>query len=456
VPEDAVFSFVMVDRFADGAPNAADVVVGHPRRFQGGDLVGLRERLPALAALGVTHVWITPVAAQVEGLVGVGDGATAAYHGYWPQDLGGVDRHFGTAADLQGVLAAARTHGIGVVLDVVVNHLGYGTADPDRIVRPICGDDDVTGCLFGLPDLATEDPRVRAIVVERTAAWARDHPFAGFRLDALKHVDRSLARDVGRAARVFRPGFFTVAEHWGAAPGDPVVAAIVADGAADAVLDFSLSGLARDWVTGRMRSAALAHHLVRRDRALREGPPMLAFLDNHDVETWAHAVGAARAPLGAPFLLFDRAVPVITWGTEVGRRGGAGDPENRTFMPWDDLARAESDAGSALHLWRGLVRLRRSYEVVRRGELTVVAHDAVDAAADGFLVLQRRAPGRCAVVAVARGKGLVHVQDVERGARVLDVVAASGGAAAVDGARLTVRVPADGVVAVVLQTGGPP
>jgi len=32
-PAAAVVAFVMVDRFADGAPNLADVVHGHPRRF---------------------------------------------------------------------------------------------------------------------------------------------------------------------------------------------------------------------------------------------------------------------------------------------------------------------------------------------------------------------------------------------------------------------------------------
>jgi len=406
------------------------------------------------------------VAAQTDGLVGAGDDATAAYHGYWPRDLQGVDPHFGDAAALSAFVDAARAHGIGVVLDVVINHLGYGAADPDRLVRDPCGDDDQTRCLFGLPDLRTEDPRVRAVVVERTVAWARDFGLAGFRLDALKHVGPDVARDIGKGARAMSssgigPGFFIVGEHWGAAPGDPAVRAIVDDGAADAVLDFSLAGLARDWVTGRLRSAALAHHLVRRDAALRDGPPMLGFLDSHDVTTWAYAVGD-RAPLGAPLLLFDRAIPVVTWGTEVGRRGGAGDPDNRAFMPWDDVARAEVSPGHPLHLWRGLVRLRRAHDVVRDGALSVVAHDADDArAADGaagvagFVVLQRRAAGRRAVVAVARGRRLVHVQAVGARARIVDVVKSPGGDARIDDGRLVLDAPGDCFVAVVIDEKGP-
>jgi glycosidase len=452
----------MVDRFADGAPNLPDVVPGAPRRFQGGDLAGLRARLPYLKALGVTHVWITPIAAQIDGLVGDGEDRTAAYHGYWPRDLRGVDAHFGDGAAWHAFVNDARANGIGVILDVVVNHLGYGAPDPDRLVRAHCGDTDTERCLFGLPDLQTDDPRVQAVVVDRTVTWARDEALAGMRIDALKHGGHDVARAIRDGARDARPGFFTIAEHWGASPGDDVVKAIVDEGAADAVLDFSFAGLARDWVSGRMRSAALAHHLVARDAALSSGPPMLAFLDNHDVETWAHAVGA-RAPLGAPLLLFDRAAPVLMWGTELGRRGGAGDPENRAFMPWDEAERAATDPTHPLHLWRALVRLRREHDVVRSGALSIVAHDddsaRVAGGADGdagFVVLQRRSADARAVVAIARGRHLVHVQSVKADARIVDVVASPGGRATLDGARLVVDVPADGTVAVVLAEGRAP
>jgi alpha-amylase len=458
--DDAIVAFVMVDRFADGAPNLPDVVAGHPRRFQGGDLAGLRARLPYLHSLGVTHIWLTPIATQVPGLVGSGADATAAYHGYWPRDLQGVDPHFGDEQALRAFVDAARGMGIGVVLDVVANHLGYGAPATDRLVRPTCGDTELDRCLFGLPDLQTEDPRVQAVVVDRTVAWARDVDLAGFRFDAFRHVGADVFRAIRSEARTHRPGFFTFAEIWGAAPGDDAVDDAVASGAADAVLDFSFGGLARDWVSGRMRSAAFAHHVLARDTALARGPPMLSFLDNHDVETWAHAVGPSRAPLGAPLLFFDRAVPVVTWGTEVGRAGGAGDPENRTSMSWDDVALAEADPRSPLHLWRALAALRRRHPVLHHGALSVVARDAVSSRDDdddnagvraGFVVLQRAGAGSRAVVAVARGQPLQHVQSLAAGARLVDVVASPGGTAALAHGRLVVRVPADGSVTVVVD-----
>lgn len=460
LPDDAVVAFVMVDRFADGSANLPDVVPGHPRRFQGGDLAGLRARLPYLEALGTTHVWITPVAQQAPGLVGSGDDATAAYHGYWPLDLEGVDPHFGTREELRALVDDAARRGMSVILDVVTNHLGYGAPDPLRLVRAECGTTETEACLFGLPDLETEDPRVRALVVERTAAWARDIPLAGFRFDAFKHVKPDVFRAIrGEVGRV-RPQFFTIAEHWGAAPGDAAVQDIVASGAADAVFDFSLRGLARDWVAGRMRTAALVHHLEARDHALRDGPPMLTFLDNHDVETWAHATGA-RALLGAPLLLLDRATPVVTWGTELGRVGGAEDPFNRTMMPWDEAERAEHDVRAPLHAWRALIAQRRAHPVLHQGALRALALDA-GAGPGRFVVLERRSNGARALVAMARDTTLRFVGPASTYARIAHQASSHGASAHLevtsDGTTLVrLTVPANGFVSVILtETAGQP
>ncbi len=65
---DDVFYLVMPDRFANGDP-ANDESAGGDRMldrrdthaYHGGDFAGLRKRLPDLADLGVTAVWLTPV-----------------------------------------------------------------------------------------------------------------------------------------------------------------------------------------------------------------------------------------------------------------------------------------------------------------------------------------------------------------------------------------------------------
>ncbi|MDP2341769.1 MAG: alpha-amylase family glycosyl hydrolase [Deltaproteobacteria bacterium] len=438
LPDDAVIALIMVDRFADGAPNGPDVVQGGLRRFQGGDLTGVRVKLPYLQALGVTHLWLTPLHQQVADVEG-----TAPYHGYWPQQLDAVDPHFGSLADLQALVRDAATMQIGVVLDVVTNHFGYGASDPLQLVRKQCGDDETTSCLFGLPDLATEEERIQAVVVDKTLWWVRQAPIAGFRIDAFKHVDRQTSSAIRQGARALRPGFFTLAEQWGTGPGDAVVDDIISSGAADAVFDFGLMGLARDFVKGRMRSAAFAHHLVERDAVAAGGPPMLPFLDNHDTETWTHAVGSSRSPIGAALLLTNRGVPVVTWGTELQREGGPQDPENRTFMPWE-----RASSSSSLTFWSRLIQLRRSSPATRAGALRIRALDVADA--PRFVVYDRQHGRQRVVVAVALDRALRHLEPLARDTQIDDVIAWHGSAARKDGS-LVIDVEKDGAVVVVLR-----
>ncbi|HEY1097807.1 MAG TPA: alpha-amylase family glycosyl hydrolase [Myxococcota bacterium] len=450
VDERSVVALIMVDRFSDGAVNAADVVVGHPRRFQGGDLAGVRARLPYLKALGVSHLWLTPLHDQIDHLVGEGDTATAGYHGYWPERFRAVDPHFGTIEELRTLVDEAAANDMGVIIDVVVNHFGYGAKQTRSLVRPSCGDDDETRCLFGLPDLQTELPRVRSVVVDNTRWWLRQAPFVGVRLDAFKHIDRQTALAITRMAHRQRAGTMVIAERWGAEPGSADVVADVKAGAADAAFDFGLMGLARDFVVGRLRPKALAHHLEQRAQALSSGPPMLTFLDNHDVETWAHAAGE-HAPLGAALLLGTPGIPAITWGSEVGRVGGAVDPDNRTMIDW---ARVDDPLPKATRAWwSSLIALRRSSAALQRGAFTILAAD--DAA--GAIAFARTDGSERVVVVIAGATPFEHAvvlgatEAVVDGSRwpaaPLPAVETIG-----DARRFVARVPAHGAVVVRLRT----
>ncbi len=458
--DDSVVYMIMVDRFADGDDNAPDVDVTHrlPRRFQGGDLAGLRQHLPQLATLGVSHIWLTPLHQQVKGLVGDGDDATAAYHGYWPEEFSAVDEHFGDVDDVRALVADAEALGVGVILDVVVNHTGYGAADPRGLVRHPCGEGDEQRCLFGLPDLRTEDPRVRQAVVDDVAWWLRLAPFAGLRLDAFKHIDRETAVAITSMAHRERPGVVVVAERWGAGVGDSEVRADVAAGAADAAFDFGFMSVAQGFVAGRLRPAAAAHHLEGRAASAVDAPPALHFLDNHDTQSWVHAVGARRAPLGAPLLLLSPGIPVITWGTERGRVGGAKDPDNRSFMPpLADVAveadDALDDARAAEAFWRSVIAVRRRHPAAQRGTFRVLAASPTPAAHAGSVVFERRLPGERVLAAVALGAPLRHCEAAVGVVVVATAYPQRNDATIVSegGATRCVDVVADGAVVVVIR-----
>ncbi|MEQ1501585.1 MAG: alpha-amylase family glycosyl hydrolase [Myxococcota bacterium] len=119
---DEVIYQVLVDRFADGDVNNDFNKSWDPNdlaRYQGGDYQGLIDQVGYLETLGVTAIWISPVVANVEEDAGV-----AGYHGYWTQNFEEVNPHFGDLAKLRELVAVMHQHGIKVIVDIVVNHVG--------------------------------------------------------------------------------------------------------------------------------------------------------------------------------------------------------------------------------------------------------------------------------------------------------------------------------------------
>src|SRR4051812_48143288 len=129
---DDVISLVMPDRFANGAPRNDDppqspglLDRANGRRYHGGDLAGIRARLPYLKELGVTAIWMNPVYDNTNHLdykeVYQGQ-PTTAYHGYHAIDYYAVDEHFGDLALLRQLVDDAHALGIKIILDMVANH----------------------------------------------------------------------------------------------------------------------------------------------------------------------------------------------------------------------------------------------------------------------------------------------------------------------------------------------
>ncbi len=117
---DQIIYQVLVDRFANGdVSNDYGVRFDDLARYQGGDWRGLEQRLPYLENLGVTALWISPIIKNVET-----DANVDGYHGYWAQDLGELNAHFGDIGELRSLVAAAHDRDMLVVVDIVTNHMG--------------------------------------------------------------------------------------------------------------------------------------------------------------------------------------------------------------------------------------------------------------------------------------------------------------------------------------------
>ncbi|MER8031578.1 pullulanase-type alpha-1,6-glucosidase [Streptomyces bauhiniae] len=126
------FYFVMPDRFANGDRSndrggltGSRMSTGYDPTdkgfYQGGDLKGLTQRLDYIKGLGTTAIWLAPIFKN-RPVQGTGADASAGYHGYWITDFTQVDPHFGTNADLKGLIAKAHAKGMKVFFDVITNH----------------------------------------------------------------------------------------------------------------------------------------------------------------------------------------------------------------------------------------------------------------------------------------------------------------------------------------------
>jgi len=85
-------------------------------RFVGGTLKGLESKIGYLSRLGITAIWISPIFRQVP--------FEQTYHGYGIQYYLDVDPRFGSRDDLVSLVNTAHSHGIRVVLDIILNHAG--------------------------------------------------------------------------------------------------------------------------------------------------------------------------------------------------------------------------------------------------------------------------------------------------------------------------------------------
>jgi alpha-amylase len=468
---DAILYFVLIDRYADGErANNARVNRANPGAWHGGDLAGLRAQLDEIAALGATALWINPVVKQVESPVWAQGppGSPWAqgfehwpFHGYWADDFERLEPHFGTEAELRALVAAAHARGLKVLLDVVYNHVGYGARDlasPEtrgwiRTRETDCAADPLTCQVAGLPDLKTELPEVRDYLFRAHLGLARRVGLDGFRLDTVKHVEHDFWRaHRARSRAELGTGFFLLGEVWGGS--NEVLDEWFAHDELDAGFDFTFKGSCQSYVAGQGRTVAYAAYLAKRHR-LRAGYHLAHYLSSHDEPLALHELGGdvAKFKLCVALQMTSVGIPVIYYGEEVGRRGGAW-PGNRGDMPWGARAQPPGQGVARDEVLRAyyqrLIAVRRAHPALTRGAFRALATDG------DLLVFAREdmAARDAVVVAVNRGaqeaSGSVPLPAGWQDGAVREAL--SGARAEVRAGALAVRVPAR--TAQVYVTGG--
>ena len=227
------------DRFANGNPAndssphlAERSVRSDPNGRHGGDLQGMREHLDYIAHLGFTMIWPTPLLENNQ--------ERYSYHGYSITDNYRVDARFGTNEDYRNTVRAANERHLGVIQDIVLNHIGTGhwwmkdppaadwlnhqqgfvptnnqhTLVPDIHASPEEREQFLDGWFVDtMPDLNQRNPLVARYLIQNTLWWIEYANLAGVREDTYSYADPQFLARWSNAVMDEYPHFNIVGEE---------------------------------------------------------------------------------------------------------------------------------------------------------------------------------------------------------------------------------------------------
>jgi glycosidase len=388
-PDDVMY-LIMPDRFANGdttndrPAGQADIIDRTKGRYyHGGDLAGVKQKLPYLKQLGITAIWFNPIYDNNNALnrKEVYDGQPITdYHGYGATDFYKVEEHFGSLAEFRSLVDDAHKLGIKIILDMVANHTGpyhpwvqdpptptwfHGTeashpnndwqtwtlADPNG--TSAMRRNTLDGWFVNLlPDFNQDDPEVARYIIQNTLWWVGMSGMDGIRQDTWPYAPRTFWRDWMAAIKRQYPALKVVGE---VLDGDPAMISFFEgsrvgfDGVktgVDQLFDFPMHFTIRN-VFGQGQSIRQIAQMLAHDQLYRDPTSLVTLLGLHDVKRFMSEKGATIDGLKLAYtLLFTiRGTPLIYYGDEIGLPGGD-DPDNRRDFPggWSSDARNAFEA----------------------------------------------------------------------------------------------------------------
>lgn len=388
--DEAVVYFMMTDRFFDGnksnnTASGANTYGENPGLYHGGDFAGVTAKLKYLQDLGVNTIWITPIVENIKGVAVTDEGSedvpyNAAYHGYWASDFTKLNPTLGTTEEFKTMISEAHKRGMRIMVDIVVNHAGYGTESTfaDMLRDKSVSEGDIKSWQSGLPDFATENADVRAKLVEWQTAWMKDYGVDYFRVDTVKHVDSTTWAALKNSTTKVNSSFKMIGEYFGA--GYASNGSSLGTGQMDADLDFDFNDQATSFVSGNISS--VEKFLSARNSALNNAYMTGQFLSSHDEDGFKASLmngkkytedkATSAALVAATLQLTAKGIPVIYYGEEVGLSGLNNYPYNTNRYDMD-FSKATKDNVTYQH-YKNLLSIRNAYtDVFARGSRKVVA-----------------------------------------------------------------------------------
>lgn len=415
ITQDDVIYFVVTDRFFGKNKKSVEP---SDTSIHGGTLDGIVEKLDYLTELGVTAIWVTPVYENIPS-----SGTTEPYHYYWPQNFERIDKRLldGTHLPKSGTMNAfkkfvnlCKKRNIKVVLDMVVNHAGYGAkGNFGADWFNIGGTGDVKGELAGLPDFNHDNPEVLDYFINNIEDWILKGKVTNIRMDTVKHVERKFWHYFKSQIRGEHPDVCLIGEVLFEGKDD--VGKLLEYQNYhdfDSIFDFPLCTALRStfvydeslcqWLARPRLNENEPPGVLDNDNPLKGGyrnaNRLVTLLDNHDLQRriMSHArtkhpgefagldwaIRVTKLCLGALFTV--RGIPQLYYGTEIGLEGwkvGSDDRDLRRDFPWDVIGndnhpKAAFHKEHEIYEWtRDLIRLRKGNDALKYGTTVTLWSD---------------------------------------------------------------------------------
>jgi len=236
---DAIY-LITPDRFANGDKNNDTVDGmkeglnrGAPGGRHGGDIKGIVDSLDYIAGMGFTAIWLNPLLEN--------NMQEYSYHGYSTTDFYKVDPRYGSNEQYRTMVAEAKNKGIGVIMDMIVNHIGSEhwwmkdlptdnwlnfQDDPvmtshEHITQqdPYASEYDKQLYTDGwfvttMPDLNQRNALMADYLTQNALWWIEYLGLAGIRMDTYPYPDKHYMTEWTRRLTLEYPEFTMVGEEW--------------------------------------------------------------------------------------------------------------------------------------------------------------------------------------------------------------------------------------------------
>lgn len=411
---DAVY-LLMPDRFVNG-DTRNDSIPGYHQGVNrkdwgarhGGDIAGIKSKIPFLSDLGITALWTTPLFDNND--------VKYSYHHYGCSDYYKIDPRFGSNQDLVDLTAEANKYNIKMILDIVPNHCSSAhwwmkdmpakdwfntwpeyTSSNYRVgvwMDSHSSKADQHKLINGwfatnMPDFNLANPLVFDYLRQAYVFWIEYAGYQGIRVDTYPYNDIQIASDFIRSIRDEYPNMTVVGECWmnntqelayfqsGVQNKDGF------DSNLQAVMDFNMRELLstifdqeEGWKSGLSK---LYLHLGQ-DYILHNENLVMNFVDNHDIERLStHYQDVNKYKMALSVLMTMRGFPQIYAGNEIMQDGVAGSFEGTRFdYPggwtgdsldlFDPAQRNEKQNEVYEHLTK-LLQYRKNHSVLHNGKL---------------------------------------------------------------------------------------